>query len=348
MNGVRCAVINKDNSMGLVRYYLAFVVLVAHFNVVFGTDWFLPTSSYNAVGGFFALSGFLVYGSYLRKKNLKLYFTHRARRILPSYLFIVLLSAFGLCCLSTLPAREYFLNAQWVKYLLANATFLNFLEPELPGVFTENAVPAVNGSLWTMKVEVTLYLSVPVVVALISWLRQRYRHVTTTAVLVTIYVASVIYRIMFHELYVARGSEIYNILSRQVFGQLMYFYTEVFIYLNYDRLLRWRWLMVGAACVLAVVGDAIPYYQFWLSPIVVSVLVIYISLLKGAQIFNRNNVSYDIYLMHFPVMQTVAALSVGSVLPDWALAVICLLLILLLAEFSWHAIGKHILYPKNR
>lgn len=48
--------IGHDNSMGLVRYYLALAVVVAHFNAIFGTELYFPTSSYNAVGGFFALS----------------------------------------------------------------------------------------------------------------------------------------------------------------------------------------------------------------------------------------------------------------------------------------------------
>ena len=45
---------NHDNSMGLVRYYLAFAVFVAHFNAVYEAGIWFHKDSYNAVGGFFA------------------------------------------------------------------------------------------------------------------------------------------------------------------------------------------------------------------------------------------------------------------------------------------------------
>ena len=166
---------NHDNSMGLVRYYLAFAVFVAHFNAVYDAGIWFPTDGYNAVGGFFALSGFLVYPSYLKHRNLKDYMLRRVRRIFPPYMFIVLLCAFALVFVSTLPASEYFFNAQWLKYLASNLTFMNFLCPELPGVFQDLPVKAVNGSLWTMKVEILLYLSVPVAVALLTYIHRRAR-----------------------------------------------------------------------------------------------------------------------------------------------------------------------------
>lgn len=57
----------QPNNMGVVRYVMAFSVLIAHFAIQTGADdvWW-PISSYNAVGGFFAISGFLLVGNYLR------------------------------------------------------------------------------------------------------------------------------------------------------------------------------------------------------------------------------------------------------------------------------------------
>lgn len=123
-----------------------------------------------------------------------------------------------------------------------------------------------------------------------------------------IYLFSIIYRITFHELYAAYGHEMFNILSRQVFGQLMYFYAGVFIYFQYERFMRYR-LHIVAGCVLfMLLGDYIPYYQFIISPLVVSSLVIFFSSFKMMPVFNRHNISYDIYLFHMPIMMTVCSL----------------------------------------
>lgn len=150
--------------MDLVRYYLAISVIVAHFNLIFSKSLFWPTDSGTAVGVFFGLSGFLVYASYQRSRNYSSYIFNRAKRILPSYYIVVLSCALLLCFMSDLGIKEYFLSSSFWKYVISNLAFLNFIQPELPGVFTDNAIPAVNGSLWTLKVEWMLYLTIPLFV----------------------------------------------------------------------------------------------------------------------------------------------------------------------------------------
>lgn len=332
--------LNHDNSMGLVRYYLAFAVFVAHFNVVFGTDIYFPTSSYNAVGGFFALSGFLVYRSFLKSASVKSYLLKRARRILPPYIFIVLVCAFGLALISNLSLKDYFFNIQWIKYLVSNLLFLNFIEPELPGVFRNLGVHAVNGSLWTMKIEVMLYVSVPVVAGLFSMVHRKWKKADIMVLFGAIYLFSVIYRIIFHELYDAYGHEMFNILSRQVFGQLMYFYAGVFIYFQYERFMRYKVHIVTGCVMLMLLSDYIPYYQFIISPLVVSSLVIFFSSFKMMSVFNRHNISYDIYLFHMPVMMTVCSFAGKDTSGIFSSFVIVLTLTILLGYMAWFGLER--------
>lgn len=334
-----------DNSMGLVRYYLALAVLIAHFNTLTGSCVWFPTSSYNAVGGFFALSGFLIYRSYLRHRNLKTYLIGRGRRILPPYVFIVLLCAFGLVAVSTLPAKEYFFNPQWLRYLICNLTFLNFLCPELPGVFQNLPLHAVNGSLWTMKVEVVLYLSVPIVAAVVFWLGRRVKWCGSVAVCVLIYVLSSAYRFYCLHLFDVTGNEIFDILARQVFGQFMYFYGGVGVYFVYDSFMRYRHMIFGISIMLILFSDFIPY-KVWvvcISPVVVVCLVIYFSHFRFGRIFNKNNISYDIYLYHMPVMLVIYTYVYGEGLPLWAVFSMILGCTLVLGYVSWFFIGKKFL-----
>jgi len=331
--------VGHDNSMGLVRYYLAFAVLIAHFNEIFGSDFYFPTSSYNAVGGFFALSGFLVYRSYLRSKNLNQYLLRRAKRIFPPYIFIVVSCAVGLVFVSDLYASDYFFNWQWVKYLVCNIGFMNFLEPELPGVFQNQVIHAVNGSLWTMKVEVFLYLSVPIVFWLTVFLHKRFSRTSPFLVFGLIYFFSLTYRLLFLNLYESTEKEIFNIFSRQVFGQLMYFYTGVYIFFKYEKFLKYRLQIAIISLTVLLICSDIPYFNILISPIPVSCLVLVASSMKGLSLFNSNNISYDIYLFHFPVLQIVYSLHIEcGIAMKFILSVF---IIMSLGFLSWFFIEKH-------
>ena len=103
----------------------------------------------------------------------------------PAYFTVVMLCAIGLVAVSSLNVADYFSTA-WTKYVVANLLFLNFLHPTLPGVFEGNKIPEVNGALWTLKIEVLFYLSVPVFV----FLFRRFSHFSV--ILVT-YCASLAY-----------------------------------------------------------------------------------------------------------------------------------------------------------
>ena len=66
--------IKGDNCFDIIRYYLYFIVVFAHFSILSGANNFnWITSSGEAVSGFFILSGFLVYYSFLKKPQLNDY-----------------------------------------------------------------------------------------------------------------------------------------------------------------------------------------------------------------------------------------------------------------------------------
>lgn len=108
-----------------------------------------------AVQGFFVVSGALVYGSLQRSGNLGSYTEKRIRRLYPAYAVIVLVPA-----LYALFKTGAIVDVG--RYLGANLIFLNFLEPNLPGLFEGQVEPTVNGSLWTLKIEV-MFLHRPAV-----------------------------------------------------------------------------------------------------------------------------------------------------------------------------------------
>lgn len=327
--------------MDAVRYVLAFSVVVAHFNYLCGFDIPWPVSSSTGVGGFFALSGFLIYHNFDRRPDIKRYVTSRALRILPPYVLIVILCAFALAPFSSLPVSEFFLHPGWWKYLMSNLIFLNFLAPDLPGLFEGPGfvTSAVNGSLWTMKVEWCLYLSVPLVAALIRALHKKVP--SSSWIFIAVIVLSIGYSLLFNHIYYTTGKEIFAILGRQVFGQLSYFYMGVLMYYHLDLLRQWKWVFLAAALTGLLIMRLLPESILIIKPIAESTLVIWVSMIgRWGHWFSRHdNVSYDIYLFHFPIIQLALHLGIPQ-LGEWTSFLICVAAVTIFSFMSWNLIGK--------
>lgn len=314
-------------NMNLLRYLLSFGILINHFNVLGGHDipYFI---SHSRIGGFFILSGFLMYPSFKKLGNLKDFIIHRARRLCPTYYFIVLLCAIFGVFLSSLNFSEYFKSTEFWKYLAANLTFLNWLCPSLPGVFEtkEFLEHAVNGSLWTMKVEIALDLSVP----LFIWVTDKFRinKVKTAIILI---VTSIIVRWVLYYLYIETGRATFEILSRQIFGQIGYFYFGVLMFLKREWLVKniKSAILIGAILYFSI--PYIPYGVIIFGPLSVGLLFLGLSMIERTLTFfvNVNCVSYNIFLLHYPLIQLYIYLGFNSLPQYLSLAIIIVITVAL-------------------
>ena len=144
---------NNQNNFDLLRLVLASIVFLHHtYELTHHPDLKILTHFFSigfALNSFFIISGFLVFKSYHNSGSIKEYSLKRARRIYPAYFSIIILcSALGIF-LTSLPVTDYI--REMPKYAAANLLFLNFLAPDLPGVFTNNPLHAINGALWTIR-----------------------------------------------------------------------------------------------------------------------------------------------------------------------------------------------------
>ena len=119
---------------------------------------FWTRSSYLFVDGMILLSGFLLYLPYARQiqegtpvPSMKRFYFNRAVRILPSYLFAVLMALFFIA----IPQNLYHSTQAMVKDVASHLTFTFLFWPA-----TYVSTP-LNVALWTIAVEMQFYLIFP-------------------------------------------------------------------------------------------------------------------------------------------------------------------------------------------
>lgn len=321
-----------DNNFNLLRLSFALMVVAYHLVLLSGiSSWSgaIPLLSELAeigVQGFFVLSGYLVYASLERSASLGLYAEKRFRRLYPAYATVILVCTVGGVAFS--PASQADLAAVG-RYLGANLAFANFLEPNLPGVFdgSPNFTSEVNGALWTLKIEVMFYLVLPV----LAWLLGKFGRVRW-ALITAIYIGAEAWRLGF----VSAGQ---FELSRQLPGQMSFFITGIALYR-----LELGGLKIHLAGVLGAVLLALTFVTEAAEPVRalgLGCLAVWGAVgaprLPDAAYFG--DLSYGLYIVHFPVIQTVVALGIFAVSP-WAGLAAFLLASIFSASVLWHLVEK--------
>jgi peptidoglycan/LPS O-acetylase OafA/YrhL len=288
----------KQNNFDLLRLLFAATVCLVHSYDLSGFEqlsWITTVfSSAVAVKAFFVVSGFLIFMSFERSSSLASYAGKRMRRIYPAYFTVVMLCALALFAVSSQTAAQYF-SAAWLKYVLSNLAFLSFLQPSLPGVFEANKLAAVNGALWTLKIEVMFYLAVPVFVLL-------FRRFGRLRVLVITYALSVAYAALCAQAADRTGAGLYLELGRQLPGQLSYFMAGAFFYYHLDVLERHAGRFMAAALAILAVNLVWPLAA--LEPFALATVVAFFGLfLYVGNVGKYGDFSYGVYIVHFPVIQ---------------------------------------------
>lgn len=325
----------RQNNFDLIRLLLALAVCLLHAHELSaaGELSIIDTllSGKIAIESFFVISGFLIFMSYEKSRSLADYFEKRGRRIYPAYFVSVTLAAVLLCGVSELPLADYFLSSGFFRYLAFNLSFLNFVQPDLPGVFTDNRLSSVNGALWTIKIEVMFYLSVPAIV----WLCRRAGYLR---VMLVLFVASTVYSLIMLHLLESTGRDLYELLEKQLPGQLRFFIAGALLYYllpHFERHLKWLVLVSVAYFLLRPVVEIEA-----LRPLALGMLVIFFALYNYVGNFCKfGDFSYGVYILHFPIVQTLVHFGAFDANPWLALGV-AVALTLCGAALMWHGIEK--------
>lgn len=317
----------RPNNFDLARLILAAIVVFYHAGCLShhpSLDVLARIDSRGPVEGFFAISGCLIFASWERTTSLREYAEKRARRILPGYFFATLL-----CVLIAIAFTHQFRD--W-KFLVANATFLNFLHPGIDGVFDHNPEnEAMNGALWTIRIELMFYAAVPMLV----WLGRklgRDRTLLGVAGLSLLYHYAMLAKLPgFHTSHKS--------LAVALPGQLSFFAAGALIYYHLPTFRR-----VGKKLVLpalAIYVHSVMTGTYFLRPFAVPVLVLGFCFLlpemKGPT--RWGDFSYATYLLHWPILQTLTRLGLFERSP-WGTTALAAVLVAVASVVSWFFVEK--------
>ena len=285
----------KENAFNAIRLLLCLGVVFMHTLAHFGISNALLLDGHMAVCGFFIISGFWITKSFLSSQNLKIFFFKRAKKILPMYYFSVI--GFSLLCFffSSLSVKDYFSSPEYWKYIFWNGIFLNFMHPSLPSCFRGDAV---NGALWTIKVEIGFYIILP----LLMWIYKKLKNFTKQNIFFALlYVLSVSYNLILQKY--AEKWHLPSQLAHQLPGFISCFVAGMWIFLNYDLFYKIRNYLILPSIIIYFAHYATKTELLF--PAALAVIIVWCAAKFKAfgKIGREIDFSWGIYLFHFPIMQ---------------------------------------------
>lgn len=349
----------RVNNLNLIRLFAAFQVVIGHLHQEFPVQEVKWLSMFNGVPIFFTISGFLIFWSFDNNPNIKQYFVNRFLRIYPALitalvLTIVLMFIFGVI------NSSIFANTSFYLWICTQLSFIQEFTPNiLRGLGGGSGTP--NPPLWTISVEMLLYMFIPLLYNLIT----RYnRGVKTLLLLIVGFISYIQNQTGFI-------TEFFNSLSTNGYWQIFiwpfcqfcsftwFFVVGILLYLYKDVLIP---IIAGKGgfflslyvifCVFGYklnvgIGSYTPYgyslfLYFMLILVVFSLAYTKPSFTKN--LIGKTDISYGLYIYHMLVLKTFAELGLTS----FAYMILAILLCFVMAYLSWTFVEKKALKLKTK
>jgi peptidoglycan/LPS O-acetylase OafA/YrhL len=328
----------RGDGYGTLRLVFAFIVVADHTPILtgIGNSFMPPKSGVDlgavSVGAFMGLSGYFIMRSWSRDPNLWRFWVRRLLRIMPGLLVVLTVSALVLGTLTTTLGRRAYLAHPATWDYISHNVLLFPQQYVLPGVFTANPYPsAVNGSLWSLPVELLGYTLIALLGLLITFSRFRWVMVVFALAMAVLLQRMVIGQVTLPPV----------LLLVPTFPLLQYlgmYAVGAAIWLYRDRL-RLSWFGV-----LLCVGIDFTLYSSSMVEISRIVTLPYLVIAIGHLLPRRlwlpnwlTVANYGVYLYGFVVLQTLIFL--GMRMP-WLIAVTAVPIALGLGLISWHLVEK--------
>ncbi|EQC45807.1 acyltransferase [Bacteriovorax sp. BSW11_IV] len=304
----------QNNNWNLLRLFLALIVLFGHFPSAAEVMYFIHQKlKLNfldgdfAVKSFFIISGLLISSSYLNSKSFMKYSLKRFFRIYPPIVItvtVVLLSSI-----------YYGINER--EYLLSVFNMLAFQDmmPMVGGkIFNlpEHGRYYAHGAFWTLVVEVQFYILAPF---LLFFKDKRYFHyISLILFLYSGYCSEVI-----HQSYYSAETLNYALSFRtSFFSFASYFLSGIYLKLFFDRIKKRKTFAFLILFSIPMFYDKFyghilsPWIHSFSYPIVLAILVLAVGLFIPAIKIKMPDVSYGVYIYHFPIFSITTAIGLNK------------------------------------
>ncbi|PTY38360.1 hypothetical protein BGP77_12620 [Saccharospirillum sp. MSK14-1] len=343
----------RENSLDLIRLIAASQVMILHsfeftMSELTNNLFFEVIKLFPGVPIFFFISGYLISKSYERSPSLMDYFRNRVLRIFPALILCVLVNIImiGYTGYFSLVDASPF---EIVKLFLAKSTFLQFYNPDFMRGFGDGVL---NGSLWTICVELQFYLVVPIFYNIFK-LKERHGSIILIILLIIFIVAN-------RYLYISRelmsetlAWKLYRVsfipwFYMFLFGVLVQRNFEIFkkyISILPPMTILFFYILVsfGLSKSGLQYGNSIPPYVYF--PL--AILILRLGYFKPEftnKLLKGNDFSYGIYIWHMPFINQILYLNF-EIEVDQVIWII--LLSFLVAILSWFIIEKRMLKLKH-
>lgn len=299
--------LERNNNFTCIHLCAALMVVLGHqFDLMGKTPPSIFGMNVHGLGVriLFVVSGYLITESYIRNNNIFVYIKRRLLRIYPALIICIMMSVLALGPIfTTLPLSIYFKNSG--EYIWKNLCMSPVFA--LPGVFEDNIYPSVvNGSLWTLPIEVFCYLTLIVFLGIYNKLSLLSRKGANIYYIVVIVFLNVIYLLRMggiNESFIFWGTDWSMALEL-----ILYFYSgSLFSRLELKKSCNLQFALMVCLVTLCTGG-------LW-RKITTILAIAYIVLsfafaerLVFSKILKGKDICYGIYLWAFPVQQSLVQL----------------------------------------
>jgi peptidoglycan/LPS O-acetylase OafA/YrhL len=337
------------NNFDFLRLLFAALVVVHHCYPISGISEQDPlyyfsneTISYSWIGvrGFFIISGYLIFQSLMRSEGITDYLIKRLLRIYPALIVVLIFTVLVCAFVYDGTFMEYLKNKSVWTYIPVNSSLIK-LQHTINGVFESNPLKnGINGSLWTIGYEFSMYLFVIPLFYLKKFPRKI--HVLVISVLVILlFTTRITLENQPNNLHI-------GVLSLNTWSDLaLLFMIGAFLSVIKIESNRFRIPVLVIASVLFIALMRWEYFelsQYVLFPPIV--IITGAAALKGISSIGElfGDVSYGTYIYSFPAQQLLMYYFKFNILE---LLLVSLPLSIFLGWLSWHLIEKHALAKKK-